>query len=195
MISRVKGTLLRRELDGAEVMTASGVAYTLHIPLSVYERLPAVGSDVELRTYQVVREDEIALYGFLDDRGRTLFGRLMSASGVGPRLALTMLSTLTPERLVRAIGERDLAVLTQVPGIGRKTAERISIELADRLDSRLLAGAGEDAPKGRTAEEAVNALVALGYNPAAAGKAVRKALDDDGGVEGAELIRKALQNV
>lgn len=192
MISRVKGVLLRREIDGVEVMTAGGVGYTLHIPLSVYEKLPAVGQEVELRAYQVVREDEIALYGFLDERGRTLFGRLMSASGVGPRLALTMLSTLTPERLIRAIGERDVAVLTQVPGIGKKTAERISIELGDRLDDALLAAAEDGRPTGRSAEEAVNALVALGYSSAVASSAVRKALDEADDAEGVNLIRSAL---
>lgn len=192
MISRVKGTLLRRELDGVEVMTAGGVAYEIRIPLSVFEKLPRVGSDVELRTYQVVREDELALYGFLDDRGRTLFGRLMTASGVGPRLALTMLSTLSPERLVRAIADRDYAVLTQVPGIGKKTAEKIAVELGDRLDEALLAASGGAAGEGRNADEAVGALVALGYSSQVAGTAVRKALDDDDSASGVALIRAAL---
>ena len=192
MISRIKGVLVRRDMDSAEVMTPSGVGYTMHIPLSVYEQLPAVGSEVELRTYQVVREDEIALYGFTDERGRSLFGKLMTASGVGPRLALTMLSTHTPERLVRAIGERDLAVLTQVPGIGKKTAERIAIELGDRLDEALLLGSTDGQPGGRGAEDAINALVALGYSNAIASAAVRKALDDAKGSEGVDLIRAAL---
>ena len=191
MISRVKGTLLRRELDGVEVMTAGGIAYEVRIPLSVFEKLPSAGSEVELRTYQVVREDEVALYGFLDERGRTLFGRLMTASGVGPRLALTMLSTLSPARIVRAIADRDLAVLTQVPGIGKKTAERIALELGDRLDDALLA-ATDGRPAGRGADEAVNALVALGYSNAAASAAVRKALEDAAGSEGVDLIRAAL---
>lgn len=193
MISRLKGTLLRKEIDFAEVMTPGGVGYRVQIPLTVYEKLPAVGSELELRTQQVVREDEIALYGFTDERGRMLFTRLMTASGVGPRLALTMLSTLTPERIVRAIGERDLAVLTQVPGIGKKTAERIAIELGDRLDDALLAGAAaEGAPGGRAAEDAVKALVALGYNASVANTAVRKALEQSDGAAGVDLIRAAL---
>ena len=194
MISRIRGTLLRKEIDLAEVMTASGVAYRLRIPLTVYEKLPAVGAELELRTEQVVREDEISLYGFIDERGRLLFARLMTASGVGPRLALTMLSTLTPDRLVRAIGERDLAVLTQVPGIGRKTAERIAIELGDRLDETLLAGAALDgtAPASRNVDDAVKALVALGYNPGVANTAVRKALAETEGAKGVDLIKAAL---
>ena len=194
MISRIRGTLLRKEIDFAEVMTSGGVGYRVNIPLTTYEKLPAVGSELELRTHQVVREDEIALYGFADERGRLLFARLMTASGVGPRLALTMLSTLTPERIVRAIGERDVAVLTQVPGIGRKTAERISIELADRLDDALLAGAIIDgaAPAGRAAEDAVKALVALGYNPSVANAAVRKAMEENEGAQGVDLIKAAL---
>lgn len=194
MIARLRGTLLRKEIDFAEVMTASGVGYRVQIPLTVYEKLPAVGAELELRTQQVVREDEISLYGFMDERGRLLFTRLMSASGVGPRLALTMLSTLTPERIVRAIGERDLAVLTQVPGIGKKTAERIAIELGDRLDDALLAGAAVDGalPASRNADDAVKALVALGYNPGVANTAVRKALEENEGAKGVDLIKAAL---
>jgi len=191
VISRVKGTLLRRELDGVEIMTAGGTGYDIRIPLSVYERLPRVGEPVELRTHQVVREDEVSLYGFLEERSRLLFVRLMSASGVGPRLALTMLSTLSPDRLVRAIADRDLALLTQVPGIGKKTAERIALELGDRLDDSLLA-ATDGKPAAPGAEDAVNALVALGYNQSAAGTAVRKALDEEPGLEGVGLIRAAL---
>lgn len=194
MISRLRGTLLRKEIDFAEVMTASGVGYRVQIPLTVYEKLPAVGAELELRTQQVVREDEISLYGFTEERGRLLFARLMTASGVGPRLALTMLSTLTPERIVRAIGERDLAVLTQVPGIGKKTAERIAIELGDRLDETLLAGAALDGalPASRNVDDAVKALVALGYNPTVANTAVRKALEENEGAKGVDLIKAAL---
>lgn len=194
MISRIRGTLLRKELDFAEVMTSGGVGYRINIPLTTYEKLPAVGTELELRTHQVVREDEISLYGFMDERGRLLFARLMTASGVGPKLALTMLSTLTPERIVRAIGERDHAVLTQVPGIGKKTAERIAIELGDRLDETLLTGAAMDGalPASRNADDAVKALVALGYNPTVANTAVRKALEEHEGAKGVDLIKAAL---
>lgn len=191
MISRVQGTLLRREIGAAEVMTPGGVAYELAIPLTVYEQLPREGATVELRTVQVVREDEHTLYGFLDERERLLFGRLLTASGVGPRLALNMLSTLPPDRLVRAVLEKDIAALRQIPGLGTKKAERLVLELADRLHDLALAGPAER-PDTRVAEEAVGALVALGYTPADATAAVRKVIDDRADVSGVALIKAAL---
>jgi Holliday junction DNA helicase RuvA len=194
MISRIRGTLLRRDMTAVEVMTPGGVAYELEIPLTVYERLPREGSEIELRTYQVVREDAVALYGFLEEAERAVFARLLMASGVGPRLALSMLSTLTPERLVRAIMERDLAALRQVPGLGAKKAERLTLDLADKLDD--LAGlVSGPRPTGRAAEEAIGALVALGYAPAEAAGAVRRALEEQGDLSGVELIKAALARV
>jgi len=173
-------------------MTAGGVAYEIEVPLPVYERLPREGEHVELRTYQVVREDAVALFGFLDARERLLFSRLITASGVGPRLALAMMSALAPERLVRAIADKDLATLRGVPGVGRKTAERLVVELADRLDDIAFAPAGAR-PEGRAAEEAVSALVALGYSNADAVAAVRRVLDERGApTEGVALIKAAL---
>src|SRR5690606_35373774 len=133
MISRIRGVLVERSIGAIEVMTPGGVGYQIEIPLGVYERLPREGEEVELRTYYLVREDGVTLYGFLDARERDLFGRLLTASGVGPRLALNMLSTLSPERLVRAIMEKDIASLRQVPGLGAKKAERLALELADKL--------------------------------------------------------------
>jgi len=191
LISRIRGTLLRRDLDAAEVMTAGGVAYQIAVPLTVFEQLPQEGSDIELITYQVVREDSIELFGFLQDGERRLFGRLLSASGVGPRLALSMLSTLPPQRLVRAIVDKDIAALRQVPGLGVKKAEKLAVELADRLDDLAVAVAGPRAA-GRTAEDAVGALVALGYSTSEAAEAVRAALDANGRIQGVELIRAAL---
>jgi holliday junction DNA helicase RuvA len=191
VISRVRGRLARRELARAEVMTAGGVAYEMEIPLSVYERLPREGAEVELLTVQVVREDAITLYGFLEERERLVFARLLGAAGVGPRLALAMLSALSPERLVRAIADRDLAVLRQVPGVGTKKAERLVLELTDRLDDLMIAAA--DGRRESGSEAAAAALVALGYSPAEAASAVRRALDTSGGeLAGVELIRAAL---
>ncbi len=193
MISRVRGRLLRRDMDVVEVMTAAGVAYEISVPITVFERLPREGEDVELRTYHVVREDAQELYGFLDGQDRELFGRLLGASGVGPRLALAMLSTLAPDRLVAAIRDRDLAALKQVPGLGTKKAEKIGVELSGKLDD-LAYGAGAT-PRGRAAEEAVGALVSLGYASASAGAAVRRALDADGTLKGPALIKAALAEV
>ena len=178
MISRVRGTLVRRDLGSVEVMTSGGVTYELLIPLSVYERLPREGGEVELRTYHVVREDAQELFGFMEAAERTLFGRLLSASGVGPRLALNMLSTMPPRSLVTAITMKDIVALKRIPGLGAKKAERLVLELADRLDDVILDGDVAPRPASATADEAVHALVALGYNPAEANTAVRKALDE-----------------
>jgi Holliday junction DNA helicase RuvA len=191
LISRVRGTLLRRELGVAEVMTSGGVAYELQIPLTVFERLPREGTEIELRTVHVVREDAVELYGFLDDSERVVFTRLLTASGVGPRLALSILSTMTPERIVRAIVDKDIAALRQIPGLGVKKAERLALELADRLDDIAVV-----ATRGRTGgarmEEGVAALVALGYSNADAAAAVRRVIDEQSGLAGVDLIKAAL---
>lgn len=191
MISRIRGTLLTREPERVEVMTDGGVGYELEIPLSVFEKLPRTGESVELLTYQVVREDDLMLFGFMDPGERSLFGRLLGASGVGPRLALALMSTLTPSALVRAITDRELATLVQVPGVGKKTAERIALELSDKLDD--LALQAGPSVKGAAAQEAVGALVALGYASSEASEAVRRSIEEDGPEEDAKaLIRKAL---
>lgn len=193
MISRIRGTLLRREVGLAEVMTSGGVAYEIQIPLGVFERLPREGADVELRTVHVVREDAVELFGFLDDGERVLFSRLLSASGVGPRLALNILSTMPPERVVRAIVHKDIAVLRQIPGLGAKKAERLALELADRLDDiATVASSVRGVGGGARLEEAVAALVALGYSSADAAAAVRRVLDAESGLDGVDLIKAAL---
>lgn len=191
MISRIRGELLTREPERVEVRTGGGVAYEIEIPLSVFEKLPRVGQELELLTHQVVREDDLLLFGFLQPAERQLFGRLLGASGVGPRLALAMMSTLTPTALVRAITDREVATLVQVPGVGRKTAERIALELGDKLDD--LALPTGTSVKGAAAQEAVGALVALGYSNADASAAVRASIEQEGPEEDAKaLIRKAL---
>ena len=194
MISRIRGTLLKRETNAAEVMTAGGVAYELDIPLDVFERLPAVGSEVEFLTHYIVREDEATLYGFLDDLGRNVFARLLTATGVGPKLALNMLSTLRPDRLVSAIVERDVVALSRVSGLGKKKAEQVAVALADRLDD--LAGVTQlQVPRAKPIHEAVKALMALGYSQADASAAVRRVLDDGEVPEGVDLIKAALARV
>jgi holliday junction DNA helicase RuvA len=191
MISRLKGTLLRRDTDSIEVMTAGGVGYEVEIPLSVFEKLPRSGQEVELLTHQVVREDDALLFGFLQPAERELFGKLLSASGVGPRLALALMSTLTPSALARAITDRDVATLVRVPGVGKKTAERIALELGDKLGG--LALAAGPSVKGAAAQEAVGALVALGHSSSDASAAVRKVIEEEGPQDDPKaLIRKAL---
>ncbi|NIP59486.1 MAG: Holliday junction branch migration protein RuvA [Gemmatimonadetes bacterium] len=191
MISRLKGTLLAREMERIEVETGGGVVYEVWVPLSIVERLPPVGRAVEIRTYQVVREDSVALYGFLEPHERELFGRLLNAQGLGAAKALNMLSTYSARRLARALVEKDLAALTQVTGIGKKTAQKIALELADKVEDLAVGPEGaEDAADG--SREAVSALVSLGYSFPEADRAVRQALED-GRPEGTEeLIRRAL---
>ncbi|MDT8342317.1 MAG: Holliday junction branch migration protein RuvA [Longimicrobiales bacterium] len=193
MISRLRGTLVSREATGVEVETPGGVVYEVEIPTTVLERLPAEGQPVELRTVQVVREESVALYGFLTAGERALFRRLLTASGVGPKVALAMLSTYTAERLARALVEKDVPALQRVSGVGKKTAERLALELADKVSDLALSAGPAPTPGGAPGvSEAVAALVALGYGFAEADEAVRAVLAQ-GGVESADqLIRRAL---
>ncbi len=191
MISRIRGTLLAREMDRVEVMTTGGVAYELFIPLPVFERLPRNGEEVELRVHQVVREDAVLLFGFLDEAERMIFGRLLGAPGVGPRMALALLSAFSAERLVRAIRERDTAALTAVSGVGRKTAERLVLDLAGKLDDIPLRLSGVGPPEPGF-EEAVRALTVLGFPAPDAERAVRAALQEGERGTAQELIRAAL---
>ena len=193
MISRLRGTLITRDPEVVEIATTGGVVYELEVPLTVFERLPAPGSEVELRTQLVVREDSQTLYGFLEPNERVLFRRLMGASGVGAKLALAMMSAYRADRLARALVEKDVNALKQVSGIGKKTAERLALELSDKVtDLAVAASTGGPQTVSSGAQEAVAALVALGYAFADADDAVRAVLED-GSVSGAdELIRKAL---
>ncbi|HJU87868.1 MAG TPA: Holliday junction branch migration protein RuvA [Gemmatimonadaceae bacterium] len=196
MIAQVKGTLKVREIDRVEIMTAGGVAYDVIIPLGVYEKLPKVGEEVSLFTHVVVREDAWLLYGFASAFERKVFQRVITANGVGPALAIGMLSALSAERLVRAIRDHDLPTLQGVPRVGRKKAERLVLDLADKLDDVQVGVATGVRPEGAAAEDAVRALVSLGYTTVDAEKAVRAAIDSGGrGMGAAELIRSALAKI
>ena len=196
MISRLKGTLISRDLDHVEVETAGGVVYEVQIPLSILQRLPKPpASDFEIRTLRVVREDSDTLYGFLELFERELFSRLLGASGVGPKVALAMLSTYSARRLAQALAEKDVNALKQVSGVGKKTAERIVLELADRVEDLAAAAVGPDGASqgtGPGAQEAVGALVALGYSFTDADAAVQHALTGGEAAGTDELVRRAL---
>ncbi|HEX2204312.1 MAG TPA: Holliday junction branch migration protein RuvA [Longimicrobium sp.] len=191
MISRVRGELVLRDLERVEVMTPGGVAYEVFIPTTVFERLPRLGEQVTLRTWHVVREDAQMLFGFLEETERVLFSRLLGATGVGPRLALALLSAMSAEHLVRAVRNRDVAALTMVSGVGKKTAERIAIELTGKLDDIAFAPSaiGQNVPG---IEEALRALVALGITQPDADRAVRAVIAEQGALSAPELIRQAL---
>ncbi len=192
MISRLKGILITRDPDVVEVETPGGVVYELAVPLTVLQRLPQPGDVVELRSVQVVTESSIALYGFIDEVERTMFRRLLTANGVGSALALKLMSTYSAVRLARALVEKDLAALQQVSGVGRKKAERLVVELADKVADLAVEDPGTPGVAGGAgAQEAVKALVALGYTFADADVAVRQALGE-GATTSDELIRRAL---
>ena len=196
MIRRLRGELVTRGAGTVEVVTGDGVGYEVSVPLGLVDRLPPEGGNVELHTVLVVRDDAFELYGFGSARDRELFQRLRTPSGVGPRLALAILGALPPDRVVRAIRAKDHRTLQTVSGVGRKTAERIAIELADKLDDLGDPG-GDLAPAGGPGAAAVQALRALGYPRTQSETAVRRAVEALEGREvGAEeLVRRALQHV
>lgn len=190
MIASVSGTLAAKGADRVVVETAGGVGYEVTVPLGVMERLPGLGDRVTLATELVVREDGWALYGFLEDAERRLFQRLLTVTGVGPKIAVAFLSTLGAERGTRAIQKKDIGALSSVSGVGRKLAERLALELGDKLGE--LVGGAAPALSG-PAESALAALERLGYPAPEAERALRAALAGDGAKADAEtLVRRAL---
>lgn len=191
MISRVRGRLVGLDVDRVEVDTGAGVVYEVHVPLTVFNRLPPEGDELELLTAYIVRDETPSLYGFLDTRERVLFLRLLTVQKVGPRLALAMMSAYHAGRLARAIAEQDAKVLIQVSGLGKKTAERVILELSDKVRDIAVAEAGEDPDTG-AAGEAVAALISLGYSFTEADAAVRGASGGGGADTTEELVRRVL---
>ena len=195
MISRVNGTLLTRATDRVEIETSGGVVYEIEIPLTVFQKLPELGSPITLRTLQVVTDSSAALYGFVEPAERTLFQRLLGASGVGAKVALAMMSTYSVERLARALVEKDVAALQQVTGIGKKKAEKIALELSDKVEDLAIITPDGGAMGGSAGTRAaVKALVALGYGASEADQAVRAVLSDGVPDSTDTLIRRALAN-
>jgi Holliday junction DNA helicase RuvA len=197
VISQVTGRLVAKEIDRAEVTTDGGVAYEIAIPLPVFESLAAVGDSVTLHTHLVVREDAWQLFGFSTPYERQVFRAVLAAKGVGPALALSLLSSLSADRLIQTIRDRDIATLQTVPRVGRKKAEQLVLDLADKLDELYAAAARDRAPGARpatpAAEDAILGLLRLGYGRGDAERAVRGVLesgDGDGSVP--SLIRGAL---
>ena len=192
MIASVSGRLAAKGADRVVVETAGGVGYEVTVPLGVMERLPGPGETVTLATELVVREDGWALYGFLEDAERRLFQRLLTVTGVGPKIAVAFLSTLGVERGTRAIQKKDIGVLSSVTGVGRKLAERLALELSDKLGE--LVGGPAPAALSGPAESALAALERLGYGAPEAERALRAALAGDGGskADAETLVRRAL---
>ena len=191
MISRLQGKLLSRDAACVEVETSGGVVYEVEVPITVLQGLPSPGGSVELRTLQVVTENSIALYGFSNAHERLLFQRLLTATGVGAKLALAMMSTYSAERLARALVEKDYTALQQVSGIGKKKAEKIALDLADKVADLAIVTPVVDGVTGG-AQDAVQALVNLGYSFSVADTAVRAVLEDGVPDSTEELVRRAL---
>jgi holliday junction DNA helicase RuvA len=181
------------------LLEVGGVGYELEAPMSTFYGLPAVGERARLLTHLVVREDAHVLYGFATLQERALFRSLLKVSGVGPRIALAILSGVTAAAFAQAVRAEDVAVLTRIPGVGRKIAERLIIEMRDRLaDSAglgpaTLTGAdGERIPPGAQSE-AYGALIGLGYKPAEATRLLKQAGAETSDLSTEEMIRRALQ--
>lgn len=200
MIGRLQGILIEKR-PPALLVDVQGVGYELEAPLSTFYHLPALGQPVLLWTHLVVREDAHLLYGFAGHEERGMFRTLLKVNGVGPKMALGLLSGIEPDSLVRCIELGDVGTLTKIPGVGKKTAERLIVELRDRIkelsptanirnngDSRISLPL-EASP----VEEAESALVALGYKPADAQKAINAVKNEHESVQ--ELIRAALRRM
>jgi Holliday junction DNA helicase RuvA len=192
MISRLSGALLEVNPPWV-VIDVQGVGYEVEVPNSVLDGLPPVGQPVVLLTHFQVSQDHQSLYGFASARERTLFRQLLKISGIGAKLALTILSGASGDSLARYVADGDTAALTKLPGIGKKTAERIIIELRDKLDDlpAPLPGSPAASGAGGAQREAADALRALGYKDAEVNRLLREIADPDLDAEG--LIRKALQ--
>lgn len=192
MIGSLKG-LLAVKAPPQLLLEVGGVGYELEAPMSTFYGLPAVGEEVRLLTHLVVREDAHILYGFASDAERRLFRNLLKVSGVGPKMALAILSGTSVDGFAACVESNDSATLTRIPGVGRKTAERLIVEMRDRISATAGDGATiVDAPRGGVEAEAFAALVALGYKPAEATKLVKSAGGEaDASTE--DLIRRALQ--
>jgi Holliday junction DNA helicase RuvA len=192
MISTVFGTLADRTTESVVVETNGGVGYAITVPVGVHERLPAAGKQVRLFTELVVKEDGWALYGFDDPSERTVFQRLLSASGVGPKLALAILSHLGPARTVRSLQGKDVTTLATVSGIGKKKAEKMVIELHDRFADLAINAVAAPPAAG---DAAIKALVNLGYAQREAEGAVRAELQAGTPEETGALVKRALQRL
>ncbi|GAB4344949.1 MAG: Holliday junction branch migration protein RuvA [Gammaproteobacteria bacterium] len=198
MIGRLRGRLAEKHPPRL-LLDVNGVGYEVEAPMSTFYQLPELGAEVTLHTHLVVREDAQSLFGFYTERERLLFRNLIKVSGVGPRVAIAILSGISTDDFVVCVNHNDSAALTRIPGIGKKTAERLIVEMRDRLADWEQPAAAMVAPGGggdRTGpasavQDAVSALIALGYKAQEASKMVRSVAEE--GLSSDEVIRRALQ--
>jgi holliday junction DNA helicase RuvA len=202
MIAHLSGTLLVKQTNTV-IVDVGGIGYEVTIPLSTFYDLEDTGKSVQLRIYTHVREDALQLYGFRTARERELFQRLISVSGIGPKLGITMLSGMSADEIIASIRTNNLARLTSIPGVGKKTAERLVIELRDKIaalsspaleeEFATAAGAGVPASEDAMRDDALSALVNLGYQKAPAEKAITAAIQEGGDLSVEVLLRRSLR--
>jgi Holliday junction DNA helicase RuvA len=199
VIAEIRGNLTSKSGDLVTIMTAAGVGYEISVPVGTLGRLPRAGGDVQLHTTLVVREDSWSLFGFDRPSERVVFQRLLLANGVGPRLALAVISALGGDRVIRAVRNEDIVALCTVQGVGKKKAERMVLELKDRMGDLEVpddvTGPGVTVGPGATGQQAVTALINLGYGQVESEDAVRTALAEGEPAGTADLIRLALEQV
>lgn len=191
MIAHLRGTLLSKHPNQAVVETA-GVGYDVTISVPTFSDLPAIGAEVQLHVHTHVREDALALYGFLRAAEKALFEKLITVSGIGPKLAITILSGMAADEMVGAIRGNDVARLTRIPGIGKKTAERMVLELRDKLPPAGQAPTPTAPAMNATEEDVLSALVNLGYQRAAVEKVLAAEANSPGAKSFDQLFRAVL---
>ncbi|HEV8318810.1 MAG TPA: Holliday junction branch migration protein RuvA [Vicinamibacterales bacterium] len=197
MIAFLRGRIIDKHPNRL-IVDVHGVGYEVHVPLSTYYEIGEEGAEVSLRVHTHVREDALQLYGFLSVLEKEVFERLIAISGIGPKLAVAVLSGIAPAELVGAIERSDIARLTAIPGVGRKTAERIVLELRDRLHHLVVvsaAGVAEAAPADRLRDDLVSALLNLGYHRPLAEKAVDSTLTSSDDLTFEHALKRALREL
>lgn len=196
MIAHLRGKLIHKE-PGRAIVEAAGVGYDVAISVPTFTALPAEGAETALHVHTQVSDDQIALFGFMDREEKRLFERLITVSAVGPKLAIKILSGLSPERTVQFIRTQDHAQLTRIPGVGKKLAERLVVELKDKLDDFAVAPTAATGVQGAAAEDVLSALVNLGYQRPAAEKAMEQAVAKDAALKDDfdGLFRGALKGI
>ncbi|MBI5448649.1 MAG: Holliday junction branch migration protein RuvA [Gammaproteobacteria bacterium] len=194
MIGALRGILSEKQAPHVLIETANGVSYELQASMATFYRLPAVGEAVVLHTHLIVREDAQLLFGFFMREERTLFRTLIKVNGIGPKVALAILSSIEPDAFVRCIMDQDSLSLTKIPGIGRKTAERLVIEMKDRCAEWETSGAKHFiSTQSGVMNDALGALIALGYKPQEASRALSQVKQE--GLKAEDLIRLALRGM
>lgn len=200
MIGRLRGNLAEKQPPHL-ILDVNGVGYEMEVPMTTLYRLPSVGEPVTLHTHLVVREDAHLLYGFFEKRDRELFRELIRLNGVGPKLALALMSGLEVDELVRCVQAQDTSTLVKIPGVGKKTAERLLVELKDRFKawesmpaiSTLVVEPRVGMAVSSVEHDALSALIALGFKPQEASRAVSAIKED--GLSSEEMIRRALKGM